>query len=58
MILSATLVFTPIPLSNVVPVLVIVLISLAYVEEDGPLLSIPLLPAIIGLALSWRQLGG
>ena len=39
-ILSVTLVFTPIPLSNVVPAPVIALISLAYLEEDGLLLSI------------------
>ena len=41
--LNITLVFTPIPLSNVVPALVIALISLAYLEEDGLLLSIALL---------------
>jgi len=46
-ILSATLVFIPIPLSNVVPALVIALISLAYLEEDGILLSIALLAAVI-----------
>jgi hypothetical protein len=34
-VLSATLVFIPIPLSNIVPALVIALISLAYLEEDG-----------------------
>ena len=34
-LLSATLVFFPIPLSNMVPALVIALISLAYLEEDG-----------------------
>ncbi len=34
-ILSVTLVFTPIPLSNVVPAPVIALISLAYLEETG-----------------------
>jgi hypothetical protein len=34
-VLSATLVFIPIPLSNVVPALVIALISLAYLEEDA-----------------------
>jgi hypothetical protein len=48
-ILSATLVFSPIPLSNVVPALVIVLISLAYLEQDGLLLSIALLAALIVL---------
>jgi hypothetical protein len=50
-ILNATLVFTPIPLSNVVPALVIALISLAYLEEDGLLLSIALLAAAIVLAI-------
>jgi hypothetical protein len=51
-ILSATLVFIPIPLSNVVPALVIALISLAYLEEDGLLLSIALLMAIFVLAVA------
>jgi hypothetical protein len=46
-ILSATLVFIPIPLSNVVPALVIALIPLAYLEEDGILLSIVMLAAVI-----------
>ena len=50
-ILNTTLVFTPIPLSNVVPALVIALISLAYLEEDGLLLSIALLAAVIVLAV-------
>lgn len=34
-LLNVALLFTPIPLSNVVPALVIALISLAYLEEDG-----------------------
>jgi hypothetical protein len=42
---------TPLPLSNVVPALVIALISLAYLEEDGLLLSIALLVSIIVLAI-------
>ena len=49
--LNTTLVFTPIPLSNVVPALVIALISLAYLEEDGLLLSIALLAAVIVLTV-------
>ncbi len=61
-ILSVTLVFTPIPLSNVVPALVIALISLAYLEEDGLLLSIALLAAVIvltvELALVWETVRG
>jgi hypothetical protein len=51
-ILDTTVVFTPIPLSNVVPALVIVLISLAYLEEDGLLLSIALLAAVVVLAVA------
>jgi hypothetical protein len=62
MVLSATLVFIPIPLSNVVPALVIALISLAYVEEDGLLLSIALLAAAIVLAVAtaaiWQMVVG
>ena len=49
--LSASLVFTPIPLSNVIPALVIVLIALAYLEEDGLLLSIATLNAAIVLTV-------
>ncbi len=50
-LLSTTLVFTPIPLSNVVPALLIALLSLAYLEEDGLLLSIALLCAVIVLTV-------
>jgi hypothetical protein len=60
--LSATLVFIPIPLSNVVPALVIALISLAYLEEDGVLLSIAVLAAFIVLtvatAVVWEMVVG
>jgi len=51
MLLSATLIFLPIPLSNVAPALVIALISLAFLEEDGLLLSIALLAGIVILAV-------
>lgn len=47
MILSTAVVFAPVPLSNVVPALLIALISLAYLEEDGLVLSIALLGALI-----------
>jgi hypothetical protein len=57
-ILSATLVFIPIPLSNVGPALVIAMISLAYLEEDGILLSIALLAAIIVLMIVLAALWG
>jgi hypothetical protein len=50
--LNTILLFTPLPLSNVVPALVIALISLAYLEEDGLLLSIALLAAILVLTVA------
>jgi hypothetical protein len=60
--LNTIVVFTPIPLSNVVPALVIALISLAYLEEDGLLLSIALLAGIIVLTVAlgavWETIVG
>jgi hypothetical protein len=47
LLLTLVLLLTPIPLSNVAPAMVISLISLAYVEEDGLLLSAAFLAAII-----------
>jgi hypothetical protein len=38
---------TPVPLSNVAPAIVIALISLAYIEEDGLLLSSAFLAAVV-----------
>jgi hypothetical protein len=61
-ILSATLVFIPIPLSNVIPALVIALIALAYLEEDGLLLAIGMLNAgvvvMVELAAIWETIRG
>jgi hypothetical protein len=61
-ILDALIVLAPIPLTNVVPALVIALISLAYLEEDGLLLLIALLAAITVLAgvsvAVWETVGG
>jgi hypothetical protein len=61
-ILNATLIFTPVPLGNVLPALVIALISLAYLQEDGLLLSIALLAAVIVLAVEvaavWEEIRG
>jgi hypothetical protein len=45
-------VFAPIGLSNTIPALVIALISLAYLEKDGLVLSIALRAAIITLAVA------
>ena len=62
LMLSATLVFIPIPLSNVVPALAVALISLAYLEEDGVLLLIALLAALsvlsVGTVAVWEMVVG
>ena len=50
LLLSVRLVLTPLPLSNVLPAFVIAMISLAYLEEDGLVLSISLLVGFVMLA--------
>jgi hypothetical protein len=55
-ILSAGLVFIPIPLSGMVPATAIGLIALAYLEEDGVLLLIGLLAAIMVLAVEFAAI--
>ena len=46
LVLDLALLLTPLPFSNIVPALVIALIALAYLEEDGLLLLIALLAAV------------
>jgi hypothetical protein len=62
MMLSARLILTPIPLSNVLPALVIALISLAYAEEDGLVLAIGLLVGLavmaVDVAIIWEMVHG
>ena len=62
LVLDIALLFTPLPFSNIVPALVIALISLAYLEEDGLLLLIALLAAVIVLAIElvliWQAVRG
>jgi hypothetical protein len=61
-LLSVTLIVSPIPFSNIVPALVVALISIAYLEEDGVLLSVALLSAVIALAVAtmmvWETIVG
>jgi hypothetical protein len=61
-ILNSIMVFAPIPLTNVVPSLVIAVISLAYLEEDGLVPSIGLLAAIVVLTVAvaavWKTVLG
>jgi hypothetical protein len=49
--LSARLILVPFPFSNIIPAVVIALISLAYLEEDGLTLSIAVLAGFIVLAV-------
>jgi hypothetical protein len=53
-LLSARLLLMPIPFSNILPAILIALISLGYLEEDGVLLWISLLAALVVLAVDLR----
>ena len=52
LLLTAALLLTPIPFSNIAPAVLIVLISLAYIEEDGPLLCLAFLFAVILISIA------
>ena len=62
MMLSARLILAPLPLSNIFPAVVIALIALAYLEEDGLVLTIGLLVGFIILAVDlgmvWEMIHG
>ena len=62
MMLSARLLLAPIPLSNILLAVLIALIALAYLEEDGVVLSIGLLAGFVVLAVDlvvvWEIIDG
>ena len=58
LLLAVVLLLTPMPLSNVAPAMVISMISLAYVEEDGLLLSAGFLAAIILIGITSAAVWG
>jgi hypothetical protein len=58
LLLTVVLLLTPVPLSNVPPALVISLISLAYVEQDGLVLSAAFLAAIILIGIASAAVWG
>jgi hypothetical protein len=58
LLLTIVLLLTPVPLGNVAPAMVISLISLAYVEEDGLLLSVAFLAAIILIGIASAAVWG
>jgi hypothetical protein len=62
LLLTITLLLIPVPLTNVAPAVIIALISLAYIEEDGLLLCVSVAAAIslmfIVLAAVWEAMFG
>lgn len=57
LLLCATL-FAPIPFSQVIPALVIMLLAFAFLEEDGVLLCIALVAAVISVAITSAAVWG
>ena len=51
LLLAPTLVW-PFPFSHIIPALVIMLLSLAYLEEDGVMLCVALAAALVSLAIT------
>jgi hypothetical protein len=62
LLLNICVLFSPIPFTSIVPALVIALISLAYLEQDGLLLLIGLCAAVVVLAIAaaavWEAVAG
>jgi hypothetical protein len=56
-LLTGGLFLPPVPLTNLLPAFVVMLISIAYLEEDGVLLSIGLGCALLLLAGAWWRFG-
>lgn len=52
LLLLGGLLLVPVPFSNVVPALIIVLLAFAYLEDDGVLLCVALVAATVALAMA------
>lgn len=57
LLLGGTL-LVPVPLSNVIPALVILLLAFSLLEEDGAVLSIALAAAMVSLAITGAAIWG
>ncbi len=57
LLLAATL-FMPIPLSNILPGALTMLVAFAYLEEDGALLCIALVASLVSLAITGAEVWG
>jgi len=53
-----TLLLTPIPFSNIPPAVLVILIALAYIEEDGLLLCLAFLFAVILISIASAAVWG
>jgi hypothetical protein len=62
LLLTTVLLLTPVPMIQVVPGLIIVLLSVAYLEDDGLLLSLGLFAALFLVGAStaavWGMIAG
>jgi hypothetical protein len=58
MLLLGLTLISPLPFSHVVPALVIMLLALAYLEEDGVMLVIALIAALTSLAVTGASVWG
>jgi len=58
LLLTAVLLLTPVPLSNIAPAIVIALISLAYIQEDGLLLCFALFAAVVLISIASAAVWG
>jgi hypothetical protein len=58
LLLTVVLLLTPVPLSNIAPAIVIALISLAYLEEDGLLLCFALVAAVVLISIASAAVWG
>ena len=58
LLLTAALLLTPIPFSNIPPAVLIILIALAYIEEDGLLLCLAFLFAVILISIASAAVWG
>jgi hypothetical protein len=52
LLLTGVLLLTPVPLSNLVPAILVVLISLAYIQKDGLLLCVSFLAPLILISIA------
>jgi hypothetical protein len=58
MLLLGLSMMVPVPFSHIVPALVIMVLALAYVEEDGVALTVALIAALVSLAITGAAVWG